>query len=116
MAWEPVFGFTRGAYLVRCWDIATNSNAALASILRPVLELLRKLHSRRQLLANASMAAFASARSRAVLMVAVGEGPQPGCVGRFGGCLHDAAHHHAIGEHVVVVVAPFAGPAWQRRA
>jgi hypothetical protein len=26
-------------------------------------------------------------------MVAVGQGPQPGYVGRFRGCLHDAADH-----------------------
>ena len=36
--------------------------------------------------------------------VLVAQGPQPECVGRFRGCLHDAADHYAIGERVVVVV------------
>jgi hypothetical protein len=70
----------------RNWHIATNSNAALAAILRPVLELLRTLHSVRQLFLNAAIAA-----SR----VGVARGWAAG----FAGCLHDAADHHAVSEH-----------------
>src|SRR5215471_8061605 len=53
---------------------------------------------------------------RAVLVVTVGECPQPGLAHRRGGGLHDAADHDAAGEHVVVVLAPLARQAGGRRA
>jgi putative ABC transport system substrate-binding protein len=47
----------------------------------------------------ASRGGLVAVRRRAALVQAICEGPQPGCVGWFRGCLHDAADHLAIGEH-----------------
>jgi hypothetical protein len=46
---------------------------------------------------------------RAILMVPIGERPQPRSVYRRGGGSHDAADHGAVGEHIKIVVTPFAG-------
>src|SRR5215831_11788332 len=53
---------------------------------------------------------------RAVFVVAVGEGPQPGLAYRRGRSLHDAADNFAVGQHVVIIFVPLAGQAGSRRA
>src|SRR5262245_54079888 len=70
-------------------------------------------HSRRQLFANAAIAASRvrriAVRRRPVLVVPEGERPHPRrAYGRRGG-LEDATDHRTIGEHVEVVIAPLAG-------
>jgi len=77
--------------------------------------LARRGYSRRQLFANAPIAASQVAvavRRRAILMMPKGERPHPRHSHRHSGRLHDPADDDAIGEHVEVVVVPFAG--WAR--
>src|SRR5262245_11391034 len=45
-------------------------------------------------------------RGRVVFVVAVGQRPLPRCAYWRGDAFDDAAHHHAISKHVVVVVVP----------
>src|ERR1700757_659256 len=52
---------------------------------------------------------------RAVLMMPKGQRPEPRLYRRGGGS-HDAADNGALGENIVIVVAPFAGWARVRRA
>src|SRR6516164_7618038 len=69
-------------------------------------------HSRRQLLANAAIAASrvgSAMRWRAVLAVAKGECPEPWCLEWCGVDLEDAADNSAIGDYIEIVVVPFAG-------
>jgi len=49
-------------------------------------------------------------------MVSICQGPHPRRAFGRRGCMEDAAHHDAISEHVVIVLAPFAGWARSRRA
>ena len=81
---------------VGSWHVATNSNAALASILRPVWSYCGSFTPSASFWRTQPSPPRASARSRAVLMEAVGQCPQPGCVGRFRGCLHDASDPRAV--------------------
>jgi hypothetical protein len=48
-------------------------------------------------------------RRRAIHMIPEGQRPQPRRIYRRGSGSHDAADHDAVGEHVVIVLAPFAG-------
>ena len=49
-------------------------------------------------------------------MMPVGQRPQPRRSLRSSVGLHNAAHHDAVGDHVVIVLAPFAGGTARRRA
>ena len=67
------------------------------------------VHSRRQLFANAAIAA---SRVTYRLTIFVGQdGPQPWRSNRGRCCFHDTAHESAIGENVEVVIASLAGRA-----
>jgi len=48
---------------------------------------------------------------RAILMMPEGERPHPGRAYRGCTCFQDSADYRAIGNHVVVVITPFAGSA-----
>jgi hypothetical protein len=87
-------------------DIAAQPLVAMNSISGKWLELLKEIApdvARIAVLRDPAIAAsrggLVAVRRRAALVQAICEGPQPGCVGWFRGCLHDAADHLAIGEH-----------------
>ena len=72
----------------------------------------RPNHSRRQLLANAAMAASrcrVPMVRRAIPVIAEGQGPHPRASYGRGVYLEDAADNFAVGEHVEIVVTPLTG-------
>jgi hypothetical protein len=75
------------------------------------------MRHRRQLFANAAMAAsrLVAVRWGAALVMQEGERPHPRVPDRRGVCLEDAADYDAFGEHVKVVLAPFTGRTARRR-
>ena len=99
--------------LISLKPLARFPAAPLSRHLGSDLPRQRACYSPPPTLANAAIAASRVAsvavRRGAVLVLPVGQRPQPGCVGRFRGRLHDAADYDAVSQHVVVVVAPLAG-------